>query len=179
MDRRIRKTKNSIRKLLLEIMETDPANRITVTEICGMLDINRSTFYSHYESIEDVLAEIEDELMDEITAKIRSNQGKDFNSVLNEVSAGISANKKIYQILVKSHTGRFTWKLSETITNLLSIENREADWKPRLKYSREYIKAFMVSGLIGLLLEWLKHDCTDTMPAVSREMQRYFSNSDV
>ena len=174
MDRRIRKTKNSIKNLLLQLMEKDPANRITVTEICNILDINRSTFYSHYEGIDDVLYEIEDELMDEIIIKARNQGRKEFNVVLSEISSNISMNKHTYQILVKSYEAHFVQKLGLTVSSLLALETKKDSWQPKLEHSYDYIRAFMVSGIVGLLLEWLKHDCSDTIPAVSKELIKYF-----
>ncbi len=174
MDKRIKKTKRAIRTLLLELMETDQASKITVSEICNHIEINRSTFYSHYEGIDDVLAEIEDELMEDIVQTVQNQSGNDFNAVLKEISNSISSNKHIYQTLAKSYEFHFTNKLRMTISSLLSLDSKREEWEPKLEHSHSYIRAFIVSGIIGLLLEWLKYDCRDTMLEVSNELQRYF-----
>lgn len=60
-DPRTIQTKNRIKQVLLEQMKTMDFNKITVTEICRMSQINRGTFYLHYCDLYAVL----DELMDE------------------------------------------------------------------------------------------------------------------
>ena len=57
MDRRIIKTKDAIRKAYLNlIMEKGPSH-ISVSEVARRANIDRKTFYLHYDSIEDVLEE--------------------------------------------------------------------------------------------------------------------------
>lgn len=61
-DPRTIQTKNRIKQVLLEQMKTMAFNKITVTEICKMSQINRGTFYLHYCDLYAVL----DELMEEV-----------------------------------------------------------------------------------------------------------------
>lgn len=38
-------TKKVFRKVLLELLQSKPLSKITITEICEKADLNRSTFY--------------------------------------------------------------------------------------------------------------------------------------
>lgn len=61
MDRRILKTRAAINKAYLElIVEKDPS-KISVAELARRADIDRKTFYIHYQSPYDVLKEIVEE----------------------------------------------------------------------------------------------------------------------
>ena len=55
-DRRIIKTKKTIKSTLIGILQEMPFEKITVTEICSRGIISRITFYTHYED-KYVLAE--------------------------------------------------------------------------------------------------------------------------
>ena len=59
MDRRKRKTRNSIRKAFNELLLKKEYNTITITEIATTADIDRKTFYLHYNSIDDILKEFQ------------------------------------------------------------------------------------------------------------------------
>ena len=50
-DRRTQYSKRVIREALYELMQEKPLNKITVTEICALADVNRSTFYAYYTDI--------------------------------------------------------------------------------------------------------------------------------
>ena len=61
-DRRIRKTKNSIRESFMELIMEKNFSEITVKEIASRADISRRTFYMHYSSIDAILDEMNAEL---------------------------------------------------------------------------------------------------------------------
>ena len=58
-DRRVRYTKQVIKSSLLELLQTKPFEQITVKELCQKADINRATFYSHYDTLISLIEEIE------------------------------------------------------------------------------------------------------------------------
>jgi len=65
-DRRIQKTKSAIYESLSSILLTKPITDISVTELCNKANINRKTFYAHYDTITDVVNEIFDEIVDNL-----------------------------------------------------------------------------------------------------------------
>lgn len=68
-DLRVRKTKRAIRDAALALMERDPAKEPTAASIIEAAEINKSTFYYHYESVQDLLGQIEQEAFDDVMAK--------------------------------------------------------------------------------------------------------------
>lgn len=61
MDLRIVKTRNSIREAFLELRAQNPLEKIKVTRLCEIAQINKTTFYKHYQDIYALSEEIEDE----------------------------------------------------------------------------------------------------------------------
>ena len=57
-------TKTRIRDSVIHLMESTDFLQITVKMITEESGISRSTFYRHYESVEAVVLEIEDEILD-------------------------------------------------------------------------------------------------------------------
>ena len=58
MDRRVEKTKSAIKHEVINSLNTNEIEKITVKSICDKININRSTFYLHYSTINDVIDEI-------------------------------------------------------------------------------------------------------------------------
>ena len=54
-DRRVRRTRHRLKRALLELIREKRYGAITIREITERADVGRSTFYSHYESKEDLL----------------------------------------------------------------------------------------------------------------------------
>ena len=68
MDRRVEKTKSAIKHEVINSLNTNEIEKITVKSICDKININRSTFYLHYSTINDVIDEIEDNIIQDICA---------------------------------------------------------------------------------------------------------------
>lgn len=69
-NRRVRYTKQVLRETFLELLLEKPASEITVTEICAKADVNRTTFYLHYDDVFDLLHKIEDTFFDAMVSAI-------------------------------------------------------------------------------------------------------------
>ena len=61
MDMRVKKTKRSIINAFLELRSKMPLEKIRVNELCRIAEINKSTFYSHYQDIYQLSEEVEQE----------------------------------------------------------------------------------------------------------------------
>jgi len=57
-DRRTKHTRKAIRDALIELLNTKPYSKISVTELCRLAEINRGTFYIHYYDVDNVLDDI-------------------------------------------------------------------------------------------------------------------------
>ena len=68
--RRTRYTRLAMQDALVELLQNQPLGSITIKALCERADVNRSTFYAHYASIEDLLHDIEDETMAWVTAAL-------------------------------------------------------------------------------------------------------------
>ena len=62
MDRRQRKTRESIFKAFIDLLSKKDYNKITVSEIIDSADIGRSTFYSNFETKDYLLKELCEDL---------------------------------------------------------------------------------------------------------------------
>ena len=71
-DRRIRKTKKQLRLALTTLMLEKNINEITVSQLTALADLNRSTFYIHYQDIYDMVEQIETEIFQQFVELVQS-----------------------------------------------------------------------------------------------------------
>lgn len=64
MDKRYQKAENLIRREFYTMMEEMPVYKITVSELCRRTDINRGTFYLHYQDCYDLIDVLSRELIE-------------------------------------------------------------------------------------------------------------------
>lgn len=76
-DLRVRKTKAAIRRVFEEMICEMDYEQITVKELTDRAMINRKTFYLHYETLDDLLAELQQEIVDSFTSQNISYRSMD------------------------------------------------------------------------------------------------------
>ena len=77
IDRRSQYTRNAIKDAFLALLEKNHFDSISVAAVCREADVGRSTFYSHYDTLMDVIDELAD---DAIQATVRP-EGNPFDSI--------------------------------------------------------------------------------------------------
>ena len=140
-------------------MRDKPLNAITVRELTETADINRSTFYAYYETIDQLVRQIEQEYAEKI---ISSFEKEEYNSP-DFISRTISL---FVETVIQDPEAAF-WFLDPSVTGYgrkLVHDTAEAKFVPlwmgnrniseiRARYSYEYI----YDGCIGILTRWYEH----------------------
>ena len=72
-NQRIRVSKAMLKEALLKLLQKEDLGRITVAQLCDTAQINRTTFYKYYGSTYDLLAEIENDLFEELKETLNNS----------------------------------------------------------------------------------------------------------
>lgn len=73
-DRRVRKTKNAIKQAFIKLLAEKELERITIQDITTLADVNRGTFYLHYEDKYILLSDLEDEILASLADEIGTSK---------------------------------------------------------------------------------------------------------
>ena len=116
MDRRIKRTRTAVFNAVLDLMVEQDTSKLTVLELCKRADINKSTFYLHYKSMDDCLQNCFQIIMNgiiNISKKINYNEIKHnpqpaVDRLLDEVEKNIEYLSKFK--LTLTHIFSFSWR---------------------------------------------------------------------
>lgn len=172
-------------RAFLDLLEKKDIEYITVKELCEAAGVNRSTFYLHYETIGDLLAESV-QYMNEQFLEHMKLRTEVFVSRIQECSLDelylvtppfltpyleyIAKNKRLFRTALKNSGSLGLDKIYSRMMEHVFI--------PILKRfqiaetDRNYILAFYIHGLMAIISEWLKNDCADSISHVSAIMQQ-------
>lgn len=160
---------------LIALLEKKDFEYITVKEICEKAGVNRSTFYLHYETVNDLLDECVEYTNRKCFEKFGGKQENFSENIryrnLKDLIFITPEYLKPYLEFVKENKQLF--KVALLRPSALNTEKTFADlfrgtFSPildRFHYSNEskpYVISFYVSGLIAIVSEWIKRDCNES-----------------
>ncbi|MDD5948313.1 MAG: TetR/AcrR family transcriptional regulator [Lachnospiraceae bacterium] len=166
-DRRIRKTKNSIRESFMELIMEKNFSEITVKEIASRADISRRTFYMHYSSIDAILDEMNAELSQRVQQLFYNRdfthaQMSDIKDLFCELNEILNRNYAFYKRLCSLDSyGFFVQMLNLVLKDIIATTLEQTfhlEEQAKHAYS-EYISG----GIISLYVNWLRTDSNFTL----------------
>ena len=169
--RRTRYTRAAMQDALIELLRDQALGDITVKALCERADVNRSTFYAHYSSIEELLHDIEDDTMAWVTAALdqlmKQPDPAGIEHIIERVCRYIADNRNHLQVLMspKADVG-FQQQLLELIYGRQSMVERMQTGAATPQEAQMRMR-FAVSGSIGLIQHWLATDLAATPESVA------------
>ncbi|MBQ8083767.1 MAG: hypothetical protein IJ241_06265 [Clostridia bacterium] len=180
MDRRVARTKKNIYYAFFQLVQTKAIDEITVSELARTADIDRKTFYLHYQTVQDVFVEfkqmIHDRLMEilaESERRGRENQAKldagealkrandiapfDFVYFYDSLNVIMMDNMAFFEKLSRDTTFMF---LKNDFKNVLkqSLLDYYKGWDGwSSDYQASLYSEFVAAGAISLWTDWLHH----------------------
>ncbi|MED0826541.1 TetR/AcrR family transcriptional regulator [Bacillus pacificus] len=176
LDLRVVRTKTAIRNAFVELIEEKGFDAITVKDITTKANINRGTFYAHYQDKFDLMTKCQEEIMykfsniakqklPEVIADLGSspsptmpfilitsileflNENSDFMKAVLSPKGDLSFQTKLKD---------FMWKTIFEDTNGALIN------KENLLVPSQYLASYMASAHIGVIQQWLNNGQKET-----------------
>ena len=175
MDRRKKYTQSTLKECLVELLKQKPITSITVKELCEAADVNRSTFYSHYDNHFDLLEKIgEDVIFDMERTLAEFNFGTERESLqMTERALQYIAEKyDVCEVLLSSH-GDMNFKkrvMDLLLPVILEKFNVELHLKGKLS---EYIPLLVISGSIAVIERWLENGRQETPEQIAALIHQF------
>ena len=161
-NRRRRESVEKIEKAFVQLLQEQELKKITVSDICAMTGLNRSTFYANFLDIYDLADKLRHILEEEFTALFAGyDTAKEDNGAL-KMFTHIKENQLFYNTYFKlcydeSHK-IYTYDLSQAERSQVG-EN--------IKYHIEFFR----SGINAIIKMWLADGCKETPEEMARILQ--------
>jgi len=154
---RSRTTKAKLRAALIDLMLTTPLQSIRINKLCAEAHVGRSTFYEHYESIEELVKDLEETFtreLEELMGNIKQyGDGKD---VLARTVYFFKDNKSAYLALFrnpgsKDFQNKFAYLIMDQLREIYKFAE-EPDMYP-------FALSYATYGALYCIESWLSADC--------------------
>lgn len=152
--RRVRMTKEMLKQSMLELLEKEALEKITVTDICKKADVNRSTFYAYYEDTTSLLLEIETDVLNQLPALpdiSAACSDENFLIALEAFFDYVRKNERLFRILIiQRDSSSFNHRLVNTVIERYKKPSIYGD-----ELHNRFSYVYCVNGVIGIMKEWI------------------------
>ncbi len=170
-------TKEKIQKSLMYLLKRKNFNEIYVKDICKVACINRSSFYSHYEDINDLMIQTEKGLSKSIE-KIFSNMPFFDENCFVKMFTFIKENADFYKAYLTNHNGSF---MAETDFNNFKQKLQKNNSAKLMCSEKElpYHLAFFSAGLSAICKVWFSNGMKETPEELAKIIQNEYKNKTI
>ena len=164
-DRRVRRTRELLRRALLSLIQEQGYERITVQDILDRADVGRSTFYAHYRDKDDLLLSGFEDIRSALAAEREAAEKaagprSEFLRPLLAVFRHVEGHRHFWQPLARKGGADVVVRiLRDNLTDLVREHFRSQF--PDAERNQPQLEAaaqFVVGACMGLLLWWLDND---------------------
>ncbi|MDR0380905.1 MAG: TetR family transcriptional regulator C-terminal domain-containing protein [Oscillospiraceae bacterium] len=168
-------TKMVLQDGLIRLLRTTPIDKITVKSVCEAADVNRSTFYAHYEDQYDLLRQIEQDLLKDIRASLEGYNYVEYEEesfqTMVRIFEYVVENAELCRVLLGENGDRL---VQREIMALVQQTGMRA-WREKNPLNGElveYALTFGLNGGLGIVQKWL----SDGMKQSAREIAEMVIN---
>lgn len=175
------RSRRLILQAFIELMQEKELVKITVTDIIKRADINRGTFYAHYQDTRAVIEQIENDIITKMLEFLGEFQYKSFFQnplpLLLKISRYLEEDIEFYRILINSAGAeQFLSKLKKIF---VSYMENDSDIPLEQKKSSEFFIRinFFAGGVINLYQIWFRGEMDLSLNDMSLEISKFISSN--
>ena len=165
-NKRRRASKESIERVFIELLQTKEVSQITVSDICKMTELNRSTFYANYMDIYDLADKIREKLEQEVNELYEDDMFNKIGTDYLKLFYHIRDNQLFYNTYFK-----LGYDGNSIDLGLLTQENRIFP-EEHMSYHIEFHKA----GLNAIIKKWLASGCKESPEEIEKIIKDEYTN---
>ena len=163
---------------LLLLLEQKEFDQITVKELCQKAGVNRTTFYLHYETMNDLLEETVDMITERFKESLSAIPPGDPSTeiltsekYLRPYLGFIKENMRAYRVI---HLKDQLFQSQKTFESFY-----QSIFSPALTHfgvsesEKKYVFAFYTQGTVAIIGKWLEDNCRDDIDRIVDLISRH------
>ena len=171
-DGRVRYTKMRIRSAFYELLQKTEYEKITVTSICDLAEINRATFYKHYLDVPDLVDKLQDDAVNELGSRLSQAKGDSLEcsvaEALKYIRGNITESSPIRELIFPRSTG-FISKISGLVYELFSDFMLPHE-KEMTGITKDILFSYISAGRAGIIEYWCRSGYKENEEDIARSI---------
>ena len=162
-----KKSQEQIEKIFLQLIQKKNIDEISVSTICEIANLNRSTFYSNYIDIYDLAEKVKYQMAQEFAEFQLSNNSKQNQDGYLTMFKYIKDNQIFFKTYFKLES------ICPDVPILYNIDLAEKYYNNKfIDYHIEFFRA----GLNAIIKKWLNNGCKETPEEINEIITSEYKN---
>lgn len=158
----INKTKNAIREAMLELLEGQAYDNISITDLTKKAEVSRMSFYRHFEDKDAVVKYIFEGIITEVEKNI--DDKSDCSHMILSMIEVLSENYEIYALFENEDTNKIFTEFKNTDKVISEAVNRTSLGNVE--------KEFVKGGINAVILNWLKYGMDESVKDLHKKLMK-------
>lgn len=169
LDRRQQKTKQALLDALLTCIQAKGLDHVTVTDLANEANINRGTFYLHYQDVRHMVNHIIEEKVDEFRSHMRlidpiEHQIYNSNNApyphIVSVLEFINRDRYLFKVILGPKGDPSYQQYFKNILLIMLLEKFKVEVQngKNPPVPVHYLIQYMTSAVIGMIMYWIEND---------------------
>ena len=178
-DRRIKKSKKALKNALITLMEKKDFKDITIINIVELADVNRGTFYRHYQWKEDLLEDLTNEVIEDLIDAYRYPylhldifNVDQLSSKSIKIFDHVKRHSHFYRLIFSlDYLNDYKSRIYQTLKRIATedLENTVED----PKINRNLYVGYQTNAIMGMIIEWIKEDFSYPSEYMAEQLLTY------
>lgn len=165
-NQRKKDSQERIEKVFLNLIQKEEIKDISVSKICKLAHVNRTTFYANYIDIYDLIDKVRIRMLNEFASIFDNQEGHTKENYIK-----MFRHIKENQIFYKTY-----FKLNFDTDYKIDYYDKELATKMYNNKFIEYHCAFFQAGITAIIKMWLKNDCKESPEEIQKIIASEYSN---
>lgn len=153
-NKRRKASQNRIQQAFIQLLDEKELHKISVTDICKLAEVNRTTFYANYIDIYDLADAVQETLELEVAKLYQDERDHSYNSNnFLKLFQHIYENQSLYKTYFKLGADRRFKLVQYDIEQAMQYYNNQ--------YMEYHVEFFRI-GLNAVIKMWLENGCKET-----------------
>lgn len=156
-------TKDCVARALFLLLEKQPYEKISISDIAKKAGIGRATFYRHFMTKEDVVRyyfEMETRDFMESASQVPNDTDDYYENIFTAFSQ-LKREKRAFQCLLAAHMEAFYFDYMNKMMAAAFSQEVQSEFR--------YLPYHYAGSLCNLSLEWVRRDCKESVKTMADE----------
>ena len=176
-DIRYTKTEAALKEAMIDLLESKSINKISIVELCRNANVNKSTFYLHYNDIFDYYDSLAQSVADEIAGIFTRYS---YNTLISEFTTifirliNTIKDDRLMQVMLNSTNGDAVLpKITSTVNKAVISENSDAITNQK---DFEIKNCFITCGTMGVIQRYSQEvfESPELADSLAHQIQKGF-----